>query len=280
MRQHAGTRRRRWLAVAAAGLTAALAGCQTVQTTSGGAVGVERQQQMLSIISEDQVRAAAASAYQEQLSAAAQRHSLNTDPKAVSRVRGIAQRLIAQTVTFRPDAVSWPWEVNVEQADELNAFAMPGGKVMVYTGLMNKLALGDAELAAVIGHEIAHALRDHGRERMSRAYGQQLAIGVGAAALGVGGNMAGLASDVATVAFQLPFSREQEREADRIGLELMARAGYDPKAAITVWEKMSAQNAARPVEFLSTHPSDQSRMADLRSLLPKVQPLYQAAAGH
>jgi predicted Zn-dependent protease len=154
---------------------------------------------------------------------------------------------------------------------------MPGGKIMVYTGLIQKLNATDAELAAVIGHEIAHALREHSRERISRAYAEQLALAGIAVATGAGQNTMALASQVSQVTFSLPHSREQEAEADRIGLELMARAGYDPNEAVTLWKKMSQLSSGGPPEFLSTHPSSESRIHDLEKNIPRVMPLYLAA---
>jgi predicted Zn-dependent protease len=152
---------------------------------------------------------------------------------------------------------------------------MPGGKIMVYTGLVEQLNLSDAELAAVIGHEMAHALREHSRERISRAYAQQLALAGVAVVTGAGEGAMNLANSVASVTFQLPHSREQESEADTIGLELMARAGYDPNAAVSVWKKMLSANQGGTPQFLSTHPSPQTRVQDLQALVPKVMPLYQ-----
>lgn len=253
----------------------ALAGCQTVQTTAPGAIGVERKQRM--IVSEEQVQQAAGQAYAQELQKARSGGKLNTNPALVQRVKRVSQRLIPQTGVFRPDAPGWNWEINVMTTPELNAYAMPGGKIMVYSGLVEKLKLSDDELAAVVGHEIAHALREHTRERMSRAYAQQVGVGVLAAITGVGQGAADLANQVASVTFQLPHGREQEAEADRIGLELMARAGYDPNAAVSVWRKMSAQEKSAPPEFLSTHPSSGSRIQDLQARIPVVMPLYQAA---
>jgi predicted Zn-dependent protease len=252
-----------------------LAGCQTVQTTQPGAIGIDRKQQML--VSEEEVDQAAAQAYASEVQKARENGKLNTDGREVERVRNIAERLIPQTATFRPDAPGWKWEVNVLSTKELNAYCMPGGKIMVYTGLIDQLKLSDDELSAVIGHEIGHALREHSRERVSRAYAQQLALTGVAVAAGVGQGTLDLANAVANVTFQLPHSREQEAEADRIGLELMARAGYDPHAAVSVWQKMEQANTSSPPEFLSTHPSSQSRIADLEKALPRVLPLYQAA---
>lgn len=260
----------------------ALGGCTPVQTTKSGKVGVERKQYML--LSEKQVEGMAAQSYVQTLKEADKKNALNPDLRQTERVREIANRLIPQTKTFRPDAVKWKWEVNVQESKELNAYCMPGGKIMVYTGLIEKLNATDDELAAVMGHEIAHALREHGRERMSQAYMQQigllgLAVAVGATSKDK--NNAATAVQVASVvsalALTLPNSREGEREADRIGLELAARAGYDPNAAVTLWQKMGAQGGGKPPEFLSTHPSDDSRIHDLQRLIPTVMPLYQEA---
>ena len=253
-----------------------MTGCQSVQTTSSGAVGVDRKQHVLSFVSEKDLEKSAAGVYRQELEKASQRGALNSDAAAVARVQRIAARLIPKTSAFRPDAPNWNWEINVATSEEVNAYAMPGGKVMVYTGLIDKLNLNDAELAAVIGHEIGHALREHSRERVSRAYGQQLAFSIGAAALGLDQNVTQLANALGEVTFQLPHSREQEAEADRIGLELMARAGYDPMAAISVWKKMNQTAGGGPPQFLSTHPSNESRIRDLESHLSQVLPLYRA----
>lgn len=257
--------------LACVGLTA----CAAVETTNPGAVGVERKQYML--VSEADVEKGAVEAYAQELSKARQAGALNNNPKQVERVRTIAQRLIPQVSTFRPDATKWNWEVNVQTSKDVNAYCMPGGKIMVYTGLIERLDATDAELAAVIGHEMAHALREHTRERMSRAYAEQLALAGVAVATGAGQGVMQLASQVTAVTFQLPHNREQESEADRIGLELMARAGYDPNAAVTLWQKMAKAGGGGPPEFLSTHPASGTRQQQLKADIPRVMPLYQAA---
>jgi predicted Zn-dependent protease len=252
------------------------AACQTLQTTRPGAVQGDREQRVLSFISEEDMQKSAAEAYSQQLQKAQAEGKLNTDPALVQRVRTVSERLVQQTTVFRQDARSWPWEVNVLSSPERNAYAMPGGKIMVYSGLISALDLTDAEIAAVVGHEISHTLREHARERVSNAYGQELLVAFGAAALGAEESILKLANAIGQVTFQLPHSREQESEADQIGLELMARAGYDPQAAISVWQKMTATRSGQPPEFLSTHPSNESRIADLQAQLPRVAPLYQA----
>ena len=255
-------------------------GCATVHTTSGGAVGVERQQTML--VSASDVNRSADKAYRETIRVAQTKNSLNRDPAELARVRAIAGRLTQATGVFRSDAPSWQWEVNVLSSKELNAWCMPGGKIAVYTGLIEQLHVTDDELAAVMGHEIAHALREHGREKAGQAAGVGLAAALGGALLGaqygvdpsLGQNMIGAFGDLT---FMRPNSRGMEQEADRIGVELAARAGYDPHAAITLWEKMSRVSGGQPPQWLSTHPSHQSRIADLRNYADRVQSLYLAA---
>jgi predicted Zn-dependent protease len=248
--------------------------CQTVQTTQPGAVGVERKQLML--VSGEEIEKGAQEAYRQELAKAREKHALNTNREMYERVQRVSQRLIPHTSEFRPDASQWAWEVNVQTTDDVNAYCMPGGKIMVYTGLIEKLNATDAELATVIGHEIAHALREHSRERISRAYAEQLALAGIAVATGAGQNTMAIASQVSAVTFSLPHSREQEAEADRIGLELMARAGYDPNASVSLWQKMAKLGGGGP-EFLSTHPSGESRIRDLEASIPRVMPLYEAA---
>ena len=251
----------------------ATAGCETVSTTNAGAVGVDRKQQML--VPEETIEQGAEQAYQEELKKASDKGVLNTDRAQLNRVTTIAKRIVAVTTVFRPDAAKWNWQFNVQKTKELNAYCMPGGRIMVYSGLIDTLDLSDSELATVIGHEIAHALREHTRERVSRAYAQQLVLQGAAAVTGVSAETSAIAGMVADVTFQLPFSRDQESEADIIGLELMARAGYDPRAAITLWNKMtSAQTGGAPPKFLSTHPATKDRIKGIEKNLPRVLPLY------
>ena len=254
-----------------------LAGCQAVNTTSGGAVGVERKQYMFSMLSTQQVNQMYEQSYQQTLSEASGKGQLDKNSSNAKRVNAIAQRLIAQAPVFRPDSAQWDWQVNLIDSEELNANCGPGGKIIVYSGLIEQLKLSDDELAAVMGHEIAHALREHGREAMSKAYATQMAQqGVGAL-LGLGQESMALADSVVQYSMTLPNSRDNENEADLIGLELLARAGYDPQAAISLWQKMSSNSAGAPPEFMSTHPSSSSRIAALQGAIPKVMPLYQQA---
>lgn len=256
-----------------------LAACST--TTEQGAVGVERKQLLL--VSSAEMDQAAAAAYQNVLKEQTPKGNVNKDVQQTERVRGIAKRLIPQTAVFRKDAPDWKWEVNVLTSPEVNAWCMPGGKIAVYTGIIEKLSITDDELAAVMGHEISHALREHGRERAS----QQAATGVGASLAGVvadiflpgSGQLATAGAGAAgQLAYNLPYSRLQETEADRMGVELAARAGYDPRAAIALWQKMAKlSSGGAPPQILSTHPSNDTRIKDLEVFSQRVLPLYEQA---
>ena len=252
-----------------------LSGCETVSTTAPGAIGVNRKQHML--VSEAEVEQGATAAYAAELDKAKSQGQLNTDAAQTTRVRTISERLIKQTTVFRADAANWAWNINVQKTTELNAYCMPGGKIMVYSGLIDKLSLSDAELATVIGHEMAHALREHSREAVSRAYAEQVGLGALGALAGLSNASVQLAGMITNITFSLPRSRVQESEADRVGLELMARAGYDPHAALTMWQKMGQASQNGAPAFLSTHPPSSTRLADLQALLPRVLPLYDAA---
>jgi predicted Zn-dependent protease len=262
--------------IATAASAALLSGCETVDTTKPGAVGVDRDQRML--VSSKQVEESAKQQYAQMMAQAQKKNALDRDPAQVQRVKTIVSRLVPQTAVFRPDAAKWPWEVHVIAIDEANAWCMPGGKMAVYTGLIQKLQLTDDELAAVMGHEIAHALREHAREQISRQMGTQMAVGIAGALFGIGDLGQGLGNMVADVTLNLPNSRLHETEADRIGVELAARAGYDPHAAIRLWEKMAkSAGGGQPPKWLSTHPSHQDRLKDLQIYAEKVTPLYQAS---
>ena len=258
--------------------SAVLVGCQEVETTSEGAVGVERTQSMFTLISTEEMNRMAAEGYRAAVEQADRAGKLNRDEAMVRRVRAIAERIIPSVSSFRPDAVGWAWEVNVEQNEALNAYCSPGGKIMFFSGIIERLELTDDEIAAIMGHEIAHALREHGREQMSKVYAQQ--VGASVISLVTGGEYdryISLGMDGFNLFVNLPNSRHAETEADAIGVELAARAGYDPAAAITLWQKMAKANDGAPPQFLSTHPSSETRMVELQALQPKVQPLYEAA---
>ena len=228
-----------------------------------------------------QVNGQAASGYLSLSSAAGRAGKLNNDPALTARVKGVAQRLIAEVGVFRPDAAAWRWEVNVFDSDQINAFCAPGGKIGVFTGLVVRLDLSDDELAAVLGHEIAHALREHTREKVSQA---DLSDTIVSAIAYSGLRYAGAASMLAGVGsvyvVQLPFSREMESEADLIGLELMARAGYDPRLAANLWRKLQAQEGSSAgVVFFKTHPSNEFRLDQIERATSRVLTVYRPRSG-
>jgi len=230
------------------------------------------------MVSGEEVHASSAKQYSQMMAEAQKKGVLDRNAAQVQRVRAITQKLIPHTANFRPDAAKWPWEVHVVSLDEVNAWCMPAGKMAIYTGLIEKLNATDDEIAAVMGHEISHALREHARERISRQMGTQMAVGIAGALFGIGELGQGLGNMVADVTLNLPNSRTHEVEADRMGVELAARAGFDPRAAITLWEKMAkVSSGGQPPKWLSTHPSHEDRMNDLRAYSAKVMPLYQAA---
>ncbi len=242
--------------------------CSTVELTG---------RKQLNLIPETEMIAMSFSQYDEFLKS----HERSRDTEAVAMVKRVGGR-IAQAVEeyFREKGMSgrlkdYHWEFNLVESPEVNAWCMPGGKVVVYTGLL-PVAKNDTGLAVVLGHEIAHAIARHGNERMS----QQLMAQLGGMALsealrnkpqetrqlwmtafGVGAQYGVL----------LPYSRLQESEADHLGLIFMALAGYDPHAALTFWERMAAASqGTKPPEFMSTHPSDRTRIQNIRKLLPEV----------
>ena len=253
---------------------AVLVGCQT--TTSGGVVGGQRKQLLL--VSSQELDRVASQSYAKLLSESTKKNTLNRDPGMLRRVRAVASRIEPQTAVFRRDALGWKWEVNVISSPELNAFCMPGGKIMFYSGLIKTLDLSDDEIAIVMGHEVAHALREHSREQVSQALAARTAIDIGSALLGLGQSSADLAGVVYQALIATRFSRADESEADRIGLELTARAGYDPRAGVSLWRKMmKASSGGRPPELLSSHPAESNRVEQIQALLPSVIPLYEAA---
>ena len=248
-----------------AACTAALAGCQE-NPVSG------RKQFVL--VSEEMAQSSSAQAYAQTLSEAQKQGKLSANAALNARVKRITDRLIAQATVMYPPSRDWKWSVAVLDEPTLNAWCMPGGKMAIYTGIIDKLQLTDDEIAQIMGHEIAHAMLGHGRERMSRALATQAGLQLGSIAAGT--DLSGLAP-VADIALTLPNSRAGETEADRYGIELAARAGYDPRAAVRLWEKMAAANKSQPPKFLSTHPSPDDRIQALNALAPKMMPLYEKA---
>ncbi|MEY2797271.1 M48 family metallopeptidase [Polynucleobacter sp. MWH-UH24A] len=246
-------------------------------TSRPGVVGVERSQFMM--ISAAQIDRMSAISYEQQAKAAQKKKILITSGPEYERLKTIANRLIPQTAVFRDDTRNWNWGLQLIDSPIVNATCAPGGRITFYSGIINKLNLTDDEIAAIMGHEIAHAVREHGREQVSQALAQNIISNVALAAAGAGSAQSiDAANQIMQYVLVLPNSRQNEREADAIGLELAARGGYDPRAAITLWQKMSKESQGKnPPEFLSTHPSNENRIKELSALIPKVMPLYEAA---
>jgi Zn-dependent protease with chaperone function len=204
------------------------------------------------------------------------------DPR-VQRLRGIAARLIPYAPRWNPAAKEWKWQVNLLQSNEVNAFCMPGGRIAFFTGMIDRLKLTDDEIAAVMGHEIAHALREHAREQTSKGNVTSLGARVGGALLagwlGIDPNLTGIVTDSAGKLLVLKFSRDDEREADLVGLDVAARAGYDPRAGLALWRKMAELNQRAPIELLSTHPLNDERIDQIRQHMNLLLPLYARAKG-
>jgi predicted Zn-dependent protease len=196
----------------------------------------------------------------------------------VIRLRAIAAKLIPYTIEWNPRAKDWKWEVNLIGSNQVNAFCMPGGKIAFYNGILEQLKLTDDEVAMVMGHEVAHALREHARERMGKSAATNIGASVFSQLFGLGA-VGQTVTNYGAQLLTLEFSREDESEADLVGMELAARAGYNPRAGVSLWQKMGAANNGAPPQWLSTHPSGSTRIADIERNLPKVLPLYERARG-
>jgi predicted Zn-dependent protease len=227
------------------------------------------------IVPESEAIAASKEAYVEMLSPLEKEGKIDTNPALKARLDKITGRLVAQAIRFRPETAKWEWQVKIiDDPKTVNAFCMAGGRMAVYTGLIDQVKPTDDELAEVMGHEIAHALSNHTAEKMSVALASDLAV----TAVAVSQHQSGLALTgtalAAAIAIKLPNSRQAESEADRIGIELAARAGYDPHAAVTLWQKMKKVSGGGRIDFLSTHPAPEKRMETLNGLVPQMMPYY------
>ena len=264
-----GSRSRRAFLLAA---TAAVAGPALAQ------VNVGPPSSMRSLVPAEQLEQAAAQQYGELLQEARAKKALAPDNHPqLQRLRSIASRLIAGAPRWNEKASQWRWEVNLIGSQQVNAFCMPGGKIAVFSGLLQKLQLTDDEVAMVLGHEMAHALREHARERIAKEQGTSAILSLGAQLFGLG-QLGNVAANVGTQLLTLKYSRDDETEADLVGLELGARAGYNPQAAVSLWEKMGrASSGGTGLAFLSTHPASPDRMHRLQENVPRVEGLYREA---
>ncbi len=257
--------------------TGGLLAAATLPALAREGVDVGKQSSFTKLVSAEQVEQAAAAQYGQMRQEAASKKALAPDnhPQLI-RLRAIAQRIIPHTYEWNDRARQWKWEVNLIGSKEINAFCMPGGKIAFYYGILQQLQLNDDEVAMIMGHEAAHALREHARERMGKTAATRIGAGMVSALLGLG-NTGDTLLNMGSQLLTLKFSREDESEADLIGIELAARAGYDPAAGVTLWQKMAEASKGAPPQFISTHPSGPTRIRDIQDNLPKVQPLYQRA---
>ncbi len=234
------------------------------------------------LVPAEQVERAASQQYLQMLTQADEKKALAPkDHAQLVRLRTIAKKIIPFALDWNPRARGWQWEVNLIGSSQINAFCMPGGKIVFYTGILDKLQLTEDEIAMVMGHEIAHALREHARERMAKGAATQgvlrLTGALVASYFGIDGRITDAAAGGLANLTSLVFSREDESEADLVGMELAARAGFDPRAGVTLWQKMGAASKGAPPQWLSTHPAGTRRIADIQANLPKVMPLFERA---
>ncbi|MEZ0306283.1 MAG: M48 family metallopeptidase [Ramlibacter sp.] len=273
----------RWLrALLAGALLAALPLAPVYAEKEPPHEGVEvgKQSRLSSLVPAADVEKAAGQQYAQLLQQAQSKNALAPPGHPqLKRLQVISQRLIPHAVAWNERAKGWKWEVNLIGSNQINAFCMPGGKIAVFTGIIDKLQLTDDELAMVTGHEMAHALREHARERMGKSAVTQGAARIGGAVIagifGIDPSITDMVARGGASLLTLKFGRDDESEGDLIGMELGARAGYDPRAAITLWKKMEQAGKGAPPQWLSTHPSSASRIAELERNLPRVMPLYE-----
>ncbi|HEY4370900.1 MAG TPA: M48 family metallopeptidase [Burkholderiales bacterium] len=242
-------------------------------------VNVGRSSRFARLVPAEEVEQAAAAQYAQLKGMATEKRALAApeDPR-VQRMRAIAKRMLPYTVKWNPAAAHWKWEVNLIGSPQINAFCMPGGKIAFFTGIIDTLQLTDDEMAVVMGHEIAHALREHVRERIGKEIATNASAGIASRALRLG-PLGNAFLGASTGLIKLKFSRDDETEADAVGLELAARAGYDPRAGISLWRKMQAASQKAPPQWLSTHPASASRIKEMQRHLPQVMPIYLRTVG-
>ena len=231
------------------------------------------------LVPAEQIEGAATQQYAQMLAQARAKNVLATDSNAqLQKLRVIAQRLIAHTGQWNDRARQWRWEINLVRDQQINAFCMPGGKIAFYSGILDQLKLSDDEVAMVMGHEMAHALREHARAQIGKTQATGLGLSVAAQMFGLG-DLGSLGARALTQLASRKFSRDDEAEADLVGLELAARSGFSPQAGSTLWRKMAAASGGKKggLPFLSTHPSGPERIRELEANAPKVQALYEQA---
>ena len=261
------------LATAGAALLPVMPGAALAQVDVGDASRLRQ------LVPAETLEGAATQQYSQMLAQARAKNALAPDNHPqLQRLRAIARRLIPYAMPWNDRARQWRWEVNLIGSSQINAFCMPGGKIAFYTGILDQLKLTDDETAMVMGHEMAHALREHARERIAKTQGTNLALRLGSQLLGLG-DLGQAAAGLGGQLLTLQFSRSDESDADLVGLELAARGGYNPQASVSLWEKMGNATGSKQggLAFLSTHPSGPARIKELQANVPKVQGLYEAA---
>ena len=255
------------------GFTALLAGTARAQVDVGKASGIRK------LISAETLEASAVQQYRQTLGEADSKRALAADDHPqLKRLRAIADKLIPFTAQWNPDSRKWKWEVNLIGSKQINAWCMPGGKIAFYTGILDQLQLNDDEVAMIMGHEMAHALREHSRERLAKSKATSMGLSVASQLLGLG-QMGDIAANLGTQLLTLKYGRDDETEADLVGLEIAARGGFKPEASVQLWKKMLAATGGGKGQpsFLSTHPSGNNRIQELEANLPKVAQLYEQA---
>ncbi|AOS81356.1 MULTISPECIES: M48 family metallopeptidase [Hydrogenophaga] len=255
--------------VLAAGAAAAVPALAQVDVGSGSA--------LRNLVPAEELEKAANQQYDQMMAEAKAKGALvaSGDPQ-VQRLRNMARRLIPHATPWNKRATGWQWEVNLIRSEQINAFCMPGGKIAFYTGILEKLKLSDDEAAMIMGHEMAHALREHARARVAKTNATSMGLSIAAQLLGLG-QLGDVAANLGTQLLSLKYSRDDETEADLVGLELAARSAYQPRAAVTLWQKMAAAGGGAAPGFLSTHPTGPDRIRQLEANVPKVQGLYEQA---
>ena len=253
----------------AAGATAA--GSALAQVDVGSASGLRK------LVPAETLETSARQQYAQVLAEARAQNALASQGHPqLQRLHTIAQKLIPHTAPWNPRSRQWKWEVNLIGSSQINAWCMPGGKIAFYTGILEQLKLTDDEAAMIMGHEMAHALREHARERLAKTQATGWGLSIASQLLGLGA-LGDAAANLGTQLLTLKYSRDDETESDLVGLEIAARGGYRPEASVSLWQKMQAASSNGGPSFLSTHPSGNNRIQDLQANMPKVQHLYEQA---
>ena len=241
-------------------------------------VDVGRSSEMRKLVPADTLENSARQQYSQVLADAKAKGALAPpDHPQLQRLHAVAKRLIPHTAPWNPRSRDWKWQVNLIGSKQLNAWCMPGGKIAFYTGIIDQLQLDDDQIAMIMGHEMAHALREHARERLAKSQVTSIGLSVATQLLGLG-QLGNVAADLGTQLLSLKYSRDDETEADLVGLEIAARGGYRPEASVELWKKMLGASAGKGPEFMSTHPSGANRIQELEANLPKVRHLYEQSS--